>query len=164
MPKVTFKKDGVDVVKMPITELSFQDGIWETDEMPSMNVDRLTVNVKYENLVPDGSDVNVDYRIQAKIMGEDDGDEFEPLCAQFAPTFRSENAPTRRLIVTPRPTAYEPNTPHIIADSLGNELIEISVEDSVVPEKVKVRLTLADVDQGNPGLLSLNLTIRGRMD
>lgn len=161
---VTFQKNNSDVVDLVLTPSDFVNGAWETDEVNTPNYNRITVNAFYDNITPDGADVTAGYRLQAGIYGEEDGGQFEVLCKQFTPTFSSENASTRRMIVTTGQTAYEPNTQHIIPDPLGNELIEVSVEDDDIPDKIKVRVLLEDfpITGGQP-FQSVKLTLRGKL-
>lgn len=164
MAQVTFRKDNVDVLGMVLTPADFVNGVWETDVESAMNAKRVTVNVLYQELTPNGADVNVDYRLQAAVLGEESDGTYTPIVSQFSSAYSSEFAPTRRMIFTDGPTAYEPNTPHIISDALGKELIEISVEDAIVPEKIKVSIALADLNSGNADLTSFKVTITGRID
>lgn len=165
MASVTFKKDNVDVVDMVLTPSDFVNGVWETDELNTLNATRVTVNARYTSLTPDQASQTVGYRLQAGIYGEDDGGEYEVLCKQFTPTFSSENAEIRRMIVTSGPTAYEPNVQHIIPGPLGNELVEVSVEDDAIPDKVKVLLLLEDFPiSGGAPFQSVTLTLRGKVN
>jgi len=162
MASFVFQKSGVDVVDLVLTPSDFDvNGMWHSDSIATSNDTRVTVNVIYSELDPDGSNVNVDYRLQATLEGEEGSGVWLPLVKQLSSTFRSESALTRRLIATNTPTAYDPNVEHIIPDALGNEAIKVTAEDVEIPGSVRMCLQLADRDQGFPGLTSFKLTLRG---
>lgn len=163
MAAITFKKNNIDVVGLTLTPADFVDGEWHSDEMTMQNASRLTLNARYANLSPDGSDVATDYRLKVAIQGREDDGTFVTLVNQFTPQYRSESAATRRLIVSDTPPAYNPSENHIIADGLDREMIEVSAEQDDIPDKVKVCLVLDDADSGNPGLTSFQITLTGRV-
>lgn len=162
MANVTFQKDGVDVVDLFLTPADFDaNGLWHSDPVSTSNDTRVTANATFTDLTPDGSNVNVDYRLQTVLEGEEDVGVWGVLVRQLNPTFRSESAPTQRLIATTGPLNYEPGVPSVIPDALGNENILVSVEDVEIPDAIRVCVALADRNQGNPGLTSFKLTLRG---
>lgn len=165
MASITFQKDGVGVVNQTITPADFVNGVWHSDEVTVTNDTRVTANVSYASLTPDGADVPVDYRLQAVLEGQEDTGEWIPLVRQFTPTFRSENAPLRRLIANDGPTAYDPDFGHIIPNELGNESVEVSVSDVAIPDKIRMCLVLGDTNTSPPnaGLTSVVVTMTGNV-
>lgn len=164
MANVVFQKNGVDVVDMLITAADFDsNGLWHSDAVASTNDSRVTASATYAELTPDGQSVNVDYRLQAVLEGETSTGVWEPLVRQLNSTFRGDNAPTHRLIATTGPLNYIPGEAHIIPDALGQEVIQVSVEDVDIPGRVRMCISLGDRDQGFAALTSFKLTLRGSL-
>ena len=162
MANFAFQKDGVDVENLILTPADFTNGLWHSDERTAQNVERMTVNSVYSSLTPDGSVVNVDYRLKVVLEGKEVDGTWTALVNQFSAIFSSEQALTRRLIATSRPTAYDPSNSHIIADALGNEMIEISVEDIDIPESVRICIELGNRNAGYAALISFGVSLTGR--
>lgn len=162
MANFKFEKGGSDVTNLVMTPSDFVNGQWHSDEKSIQNVDRMTLSATYSDLLPDGANVNVDYRLKVTLEGKESDGTWSALVNQFSPIFSSEQAPTRRLIATNRPTSYDPNTSHIIADALGNETVEISVEDIDIPDLVRVCIELGDRNTGAVGLTSFGISLNGR--
>lgn len=161
MASISFQKNGVDINNLTLTPADFTNGMWHSDEVTTTNDNRVTANITYGALTPDGANVAVDYRLQAILEGQESNGDWVSLCRQFTPMFRSENALVRRLIATSGPTAYDPDFAHIIPDALGNEAVEISVSDVDIPDKVRICLTLADRNAGGQDLTSFTVTMTG---
>lgn len=159
----SFQKNGSDVQDLVLTAADFVSGAWHSDAVSTSNDTRVVANIVYKDLNPDGSDVAVDYRLQAVLEGKDSNGTWMPLVKQFTPHFRSESADTRRLIVSDQPTGYDPAVNTIIPDALGNESIEISTANDDIPAEVRICVVLGDVNSSPPkaALTSFKLTATG---
>lgn len=165
MASVTFSKNGVNVIGTTFTPADFTGGTWHSDEVTTQNLDRVTVNVVYSGLTPDGKTTDVDFRLQAVLEGQEDDGSWLPLVHQFTPHFTSDNANTRRLIATSKPTSYDPDFEHGIPDALGNEAIGVTVGDVDIPDKIRMCLVLADRNSSPPkaALTSVVISMTGQL-
>lgn len=163
MASFTFQENGVDVVNKTFTPADFDaNGMWHSDDFVINSETRVTANITYSSLTPDGSATTVDYRLQAVLEGQEDSGDWLPLVRQFNSHYKSENASVRRLIATSGPTAYDPDFGHIIPDALGNEAVEVTVADVDIPGKVRMCLSLADTNSGNDDLTSVVISMTGQ--
>lgn len=166
MSAFTFQKDGSDVVDLVLTPQSFDsDGIWVSDSKSITNFAKITIDVEFEEITPDGADNTVDFRIQAVLQGQADNGKWYNLVSQNSGYFSSEQAPVKRLVFTEAVSDYEPGVEFFQSDALGRPTVATSHEQGSLPDDVRLCIILADRNSNPPNLplTSVKLSAAGRL-
>ena len=162
MASVTFTKNNQSIIDVVLTPADFDaEGMWYTDSINTLNVDKVTATVKYADLSPDGDQTAVGYRLQAVLEGQEDDGSWDPLVSQINPLSRSDQAFLRRMVASANITNYSPGEEHFIPDALQREKIGITSEQIDIPDKVRVAISMGIRDANQAPLNSVKVTITG---